>query len=71
MSRKIPAVVTVVVDGVVTSSYRYTTLEDVTTFRTLIHNLTGPAYEPTEPHHPTVAVEYDALFQLPQGVEHP
>ncbi|MGO1380480.1 MAG: hypothetical protein ACTH2Y_04530 [Corynebacterium sp.] len=41
------------------------------TFRTLIHNLTGPAYEPTEPHHPTVAVEYDALFQLPQGVEHP
>ena len=30
MSRKIPAMVTVVVDGVVTSSYRYTTLEDVT-----------------------------------------
>ena len=31
MSRKVPAVVTVVVDGVVTGSYRYTTLEDVTT----------------------------------------
>ena len=33
MSRKVPAVVTVVVDGVGTSSYRYTTLEDVTEAR--------------------------------------
>ncbi len=30
MSRKVPAVVAVVVDGAVTGSYRYTTLEDVT-----------------------------------------
>lgn len=40
------------------------------TFRQLINTLTGPAHEPTEPNHPTVAVEYDALFQLPQGVDH-
>jgi hypothetical protein len=38
-------------------------------FRQLIHTLTGPAHEPAEPNHPTVVVEYDALFQLPQGVE--
>ncbi|WP_186314557.1 hypothetical protein [Corynebacterium glyciniphilum] len=38
-------------------------------FRQLIHTLTGPAHEPAEPNHPTVAVEYDALFLLPQGVE--
>ena len=30
MSRKVPAVVAVVVDGAVTGSYRYTTLKDVT-----------------------------------------
>ncbi|MGJ0182906.1 hypothetical protein [Corynebacterium glyciniphilum] len=39
-------------------------------FRQLIHTLTGPAHEPVEPNHPTVVVEYDALFQLPQGVDH-
>lgn len=41
------------------------------TFRQLIHTLAGPASEPAEPTHPTVVVEYDALFQLPQGVEQP
>ncbi|MEY8567314.1 hypothetical protein AALF15_12180 [Corynebacteriaceae bacterium 7-707] len=39
-------------------------------FRQLINTLTGAAHEQAEPDHPVVTVEYDALFQLPQGVEH-
>jgi hypothetical protein len=40
------------------------------TFRQLINTLTGTAHEQAEPDHPVVAVDYDVLFELPQGVEH-
>lgn len=59
--------VDVVVDATETMSKGVTMPRN---FRQLINTLTGAAHEQAEPDHPVVTVEYDALFQLPQGVEH-